>query len=255
MARTIPTSDEAVGAVGVDSRRHLVYLAGESSSEFAAVYDETTHRVTTVPADTDGESSIGVVEKTGDAYIVDVDGPVSVLRDTTVLKTTALSESVAGWVTVDQATGLVYVGVENGVDVFRGTSLVKYVQITGNAAGAAIDPGNGLVYLPVPNTGKVWVVKGTRVVSKVTVGGYPVAVAVDPRTHEAYVTNSEPAGTVSVIKKTSTRIVKTIRVGSNPSGIAALPRTHLLYVANAGDGTVSVIRHNTVVATDQVGAR
>jgi serine/threonine-protein kinase len=115
-----------------------------------------------------------------------------------------------------------------------------------------VDPGTGFVYLPVPQTGKVWILKGTTLVSKVKVGANPESVSVDRATHEAYVANDDVPGTVSVIKGDSTKLVTTIRVGSDPGSSAVVSRTGLVYVANGLDGTVSVIKHNEVVATDTV---
>jgi hypothetical protein len=250
---TIPTSDEALDAVAVDSRRHFVYMANGFTSGSAAVYNEETHTVTKVSAPTDHDTSIGVVNKTGYAYVLDNDGRVTVIKGTKVLKKFKLKAGGASWATVNQATGLVYVGIPNGVDVFRGLSLLKSVHIDGkgNSFRGAVDPGSGLLYVPVPNTGKVWIVKGTRVVSTVKVGVHPDSVTVDRSTHEAYVTTDEA---VTVIKGKSATPVTTIRVGRSPSDSAVVSRRHLVYVANAGDGTVSVIKDNVVIATDTVGA-
>jgi hypothetical protein len=253
LVSTIPTGDPVLAGVEVDSRRHLVYMAAGGSSEEATVYDEATGTMTRVPVSTFNDESIGVVESTGYAYVLDEEGRVFILSDTTVKRSFIVGGNAA-WVTVDQKTGLVYVGVQNGVDVFKGLSLVKSVHVTGNSVRAAVDPATGFVYLPVPNTGKVWVIKATSVVAKVTVGGYPDGVSVDATIHQAYVSDGEAEGSVAVIRGDSTKIFRTMQVGSFPAGSAVVRRTHLLYVANSGDGTVSVIRNNVVVATDTVGA-
>jgi YVTN family beta-propeller protein len=81
----------------------------------------------------------------------------------------------------------------------------------------------------------------------ITVGHAPYAVAIDPSSHMAYVTN-EDSDTVSVIKEATDTVVATIPVGVQPTGVAVDPSTGTVWVANYGDGTVSVISE----ATNQV---
>ncbi len=73
----------------------------------------------------------------------------------------------------------------------------------------------------------------------------PVAVALDPATHRAYVAN-QGDGTVSVLDTTRNVVVATIRVGNLPGeceGRGGGPGHHRAYVANA-DGAVSVLGMN-----------
>jgi DNA-binding beta-propeller fold protein YncE len=70
------------------------------------------------------------------------------------------------------------------------------------------------------------------------VGNYPIAVAVDPTTHLAYVVNSGD-DTLSEISGTS--VVATSGVGNYPQGVTVDPTTDVAYVTNYGDDTVSEI--------------
>lgn len=78
-------------------------------------------------------------------------------------------------------------------------------------------------------------------------GQSPWAVAVDPTTHSAYVTNSD-GNTVSVIDEPTRTVRATVAVGTKPWGIDVDPSTHEIWVANYQDGTLSVIDGNTLGA-------
>jgi YVTN family beta-propeller protein len=102
-----------------------------------------------------------------------------------------------------------------------------------------------------------------HLITNVSVGVYPRAVAVDPTTHVAYVLNTLPvgataygaAGTVSVIDGTSYAVTSTITVGVFPFAAAVDPTTDTIFVANSDFGDVSVISgtSNTVITNVQVG--
>ena len=97
---------------------------------------------------------------------------------------------------------------------------------------------------------------GYTVTATIPVGSYPLAVAVDPSTHTAYVTNAHD-DTVSVIDAATRAVTATIPVGSFPYGVAVDPAAGTVYVANdSAHGTVSVIDAATraVTATIPVGS-
>jgi YVTN family beta-propeller protein len=57
----------------------------------------------------------------------------------------------------------------------------------------------------------------------------------------AYITNFDATGTVSVINTATNKVTATIPVGSYPFGVAVSPNGARVYVANNGSETVSVI--------------
>jgi YVTN family beta-propeller protein len=93
------------------------------------------------------------------------------------------------------------------------------------------------------------------VTATVTVGNYPVGVAVHPDGSTVYVTNSEISNTVSVIDTATNTVTATVSVGSYPWGVAVNPSGSTVYVTNSYS-TVSVIdtATNTVTATVPVGS-
>ena len=88
----------------------------------------------------------------------------------------------------------------------------------------------------------------------VTVGTYPVGIAITPNGQYAYVANWGGT-TVSVISTSNDSAFKVITVGSNPRGVAITPNGQYAYVANYGSNTVSVIStsSNSVVSTIPAG--
>ena len=84
-----------------------------------------------------------------------------------------------------------------------------------------------------------------------TVGTYPVGVAVNPVTSKIYVTN-EFSDTVSVISGTGNTVESSIRVGHFPYGVAINPFNSRIYVTNRGSNTVSVIDGSTNTKLDNI---
>ncbi len=76
-----------------------------------------------------------------------------------------------------------------------------------------------------------------------TVGSYPVAIAVNPVTNLIYVAN-EGSNTVTVIEG-STNATTTVAAGSNPQAIAVNPVTNMIYEVNEIDNTMTVINGAT----------
>jgi YVTN family beta-propeller protein len=74
----------------------------------------------------------------------------------------------------------------------------------------------------------------------IKVGNYPCAIAVNPKTHMAYVTNYAD-NTVSVIDGAGGTVRATIPVGSHPQSIAVDPERNRVYVGNVHGNNVSVI--------------
>ncbi len=80
------------------------------------------------------------------------------------------------------------------------------------------------------------------VITTVTTGSFPIAIAPDSVTDKIYVVNENPygsMGTVTVIDGV-TYSTMTVNVGSNSCAIAVNPATNKIYVANEGSGTVSL---------------
>jgi DNA-binding beta-propeller fold protein YncE len=196
--------------------------------------------------------AVGVNSKTHLAYVISRPGSAN---DTEIINTrtgaavTRTFPVYSSSIAIDQATGLVYFpGYSAGnVTVMKGTSVVKTIHLAKGATpyDATIDPVTGLVYVDdghVYNNGKckVWVLKGKKVVTSITVTTDPSGGAVDPTDGDVYIVNSG-ADTVTVIR--GTKVINTIDVNSNPTTVYPIavgvdPTRHLAYVLDQGGVTI-----------------
>ena len=94
---------------------------------------------------------------------------------------------------------------------------------------------------------------GYTVTATIPVGSRPLAVAVDPATHTAYVANNWD-GTVSVIDAATRAVTATIPVGTYPAGVAVDPAAGTVYVANGTGVSVIDAATRAVTATIPVGS-
>ena len=105
---------------------------------------------------------------------------------------------------------------------------------------------------------------GTASAEVIRVGTGTYGVAVDPTTHNVYVTNFVGPDVLSVIDGSgdarSGTVTANIAVGDEPFSVAVDPTNHNVYVSNMGGKTVSVIdesgdaHHGTVTATIPIGS-
>jgi YVTN family beta-propeller protein len=87
------------------------------------------------------------------------------------------------------------------------------------------------------------------VVQAVPVGNAPVAVAVDPGSNTAVVSNSG-SNTVSLINLSTGAVTATVDVGTHPLGIGVLSRVGQAVVVNSGDDTASLVNMCTAASSN-----
>jgi YVTN family beta-propeller protein len=235
-----------VETVAVDQVNHLAYFAGDSTIE---VINTRTGTHTPI-AQVNGAFGLAVDDTTGLVYIPDRDnGSVVVVKGATIVKRIAMPKGDDPVdATVDPATGLVYVdeyAVTGSVSIIKGTRLLTSITVGNDPVTSAVDPSTGNVYVANSGGGTVSVIRGRKVIKTITVGGDPDELAVDPSRHLAYVSNDTTAN-VSVLHGTS--LVHNVTVGLYPGDIAVDPRTHLAYVGHAGD-SVSILDGKTLRKT------
>jgi YVTN family beta-propeller protein len=128
----------------------------------------------------------------------------------------------------------------------------------GGFAAVAVMP---IVFVVVPvGTVKAQAAVNYPVTAVINVGTAPIAVAIDPSTHNVYVAN-EGSDSISVIDESGDAdngtVTATVPIGSQPYGVAVDPVSHSVYVTNGN--TVSVIDESgdantgTVTANIKVG--
>ena len=120
---------------------------------------------------------------------------------------------------------------------------------------------NGVV---LPGTVMVIDCSTNTVIETITVGVYPIAIAVNPQTNKIYVVNGQ-SNSVSVIDGSTNSVIKTLawdgdrtefanvnQIGNKPEYVAVNPKTNRIYVVNNWYGTISVIDGSTDTVIDAI---
>lgn len=153
--------------------------------------------------------------------------------------------------TVDQATGHIYVGyvavTDPNVIVITGTGYSK-IPISAPPGPITINETTNRIYAAISNGIAVIDGASNSVVSTISdpSAAVPAAIAVNPTTDTIYVVNSQ-SNNLTIIDGATDAVRATIPVGTAPSGVGVDPQTNFIYVANAGNpktgdpGSVTVI--------------
>ncbi len=152
---------------------------------------------------------------------------------------------------------------DHTVEVFETATNTRVDTIPAgtNPEGVAISPDGLLLYVTndvrgegglsePPLRGTVTVIDiATHENTSITVGRFPVGVAVSPCGCRIYVVN-EADGTMTVINANTLEVLDTVDVGPKPQGVA-VSRDGTLYLTDRTNGTLTVIdtANNHVVAT------
>jgi YVTN family beta-propeller protein len=266
-------------AIAVDSVANIIYVADWGSNQ-ASIINGATNAVTTL---TSGQFSSAMASNpvTTMAYSVNYNNTsptVSALDGANASITNITSPLSVGplMVALNPITNTIYAadGNRDYIEFINGatntlTSMKLGVK-TFTQSAIMLNPVTNFIYIANQGSNSVTVINGATqaVVSNLTVGTAPGALAINTQTNTIYVANnaSYSGTTINVINgatATTAAIVSgtTYTVGAGPLAMAVNPVTNTLYVANAGSPTtrgttVSVIdlTTNTVSAPMSVGA-
>jgi DNA-binding beta-propeller fold protein YncE len=157
----------------------------------------------------------------------------------------------------DSFNGLVYL-IQNGggITIINGTSEVGHLNGgCGDISDCvmAIDPSNGVAYIPNTKANTTSVINGTSLISAVQMGGSPGAALFDPANGLVYVTieNYNYGDKVAVIS--GSKLATTITVGTAPERLFYDPTNGYVYVSLYNPETISVIDGTTNLASVHVG--
>jgi YVTN family beta-propeller protein len=120
-------------------------------------------------------------------------------------------------------------------------------ELSGTAAGLAIDPQGRRVYVANAQNNTTSVIDtstNTVIGAPITVGARPLGVAVSTSGSYVYVTNSG-SNTLSIVDTTTNLMIAALPVGRTPRGVAVHPSGSLIYVATA-DGLAIVDPSSTI---------
>lgn len=158
-----------------------------------------------------------------------------------VVKTLPLDE-VPGPMSLDEATGDVYVAGNNSVEVFRGAGGTNIIGTSGHQVLRMAHDGNVSPYIFFTSGDKVFALnpQTSEVVRNVTVGNGPYGLIVDPATGTLFV-SEYLAGDIAVLRASDLSAVATITLPSCCASEMALnTKTNTIY-ASTRTGFVDVI--------------
>jgi YVTN family beta-propeller protein len=261
-------------AIAVDSTSHEAFVANQDAgtvSEFstatcnAAVVSGCTATPTTIPVGTD-PTALAIDPLTATVYVANSGGAgtVSVISETSmsVVGTVTLGGSPGG-VAIDAAASDNRIFVTNSatdnVSVILGASCDAAVPTctatpAAQAAGAdplgiAFDPATGDVYVADDDeSGTLSVLAGATLkgVAIVSVGQYPVAVALSPSGEQILAAGKASgydagAGAISVVSAATNRLTTYLAAGSSPSSVVSDPSINTIWAVDPTAGEQTLI--------------
>jgi YVTN family beta-propeller protein len=231
-------------AIAVNTVTNRVYVVNSGAGNVSVLDGKTDEILATVKTDR-RPYYIAVNETTNKAYVSNTFSKVMTVIDGAANTSTDWPIGSGDAETVDEKKNQVYLlGYEDpNLRIIDGTT----GEITREPVGSihawapVIDAGLRKLYVTRVGTADVLVVDlESRKHSVIAVGNYPCAIAVNPKTHMAYVTNYAD-DTVSVIDGAKGTVAGTVKVGHSPQSAAVDAVTNRVYVGNAHSDTVSVI--------------
>jgi YVTN family beta-propeller protein len=242
-ARSIATGAHP-DAIAVNNKTNRVYVVNSGAGN-VSVIDGATDQVTGTFKTDRRPYYIAVNEATNKAYVSNTFSKVMTVLD---LSTGAPSDWPIGSgdaVAVDSKNDQVYLlGYEDpNLRIMNGATGEVTREPVGSihAWAPALDEGIRKLYVTRVGSADVLVVDlESRAHTVIKVGNFPCAIAVNPKTHMAFVTNYGD-NTVSVIDGASGIVRGTIPVGNHPQSVAVDPKRNRVYVGNVQSNNISVI--------------
>ncbi|HEY1805738.1 MAG TPA: YncE family protein [Terracidiphilus sp.] len=230
-------------SIAADSSTGKVYATHTFGNQLSII-DGATNAVSAVK--TGGEDLIAINSQTGTIYLLGYGGAVKVL-DAKSLKFVEQPVGRHAWgLTLDGATGTVYVTRIENADVAAlksGSTTVESLPAGAIPCAIAIDAKANLLYVANNGDNTVTATDAAtgRKVATVAVGRHPKAIAFDAERNLVYVANTSD-NTVTVIDGASKKAVATLPAGKSPSALAVVPGSNHVYVFNeTDDGSSTVV--------------
>jgi len=197
-------------------------------------------------------------------YVTNIDSDtVSVIdgsTDKVVSEISSVSNPVG--ITINSLRSMVYVtnideNTLSMIDSVKGT-VTKNITVGINPFAIGVyqqDRNNDFLYATNSLSNTVSVIRSNSttdvVIKNVTVGNFPVGVAVDQDRNIVYVTNMR-SNSLTLIDAITNEVIKNVTVGNLPVGVAVDQATHMVYVSNTFDNTVSVISPSSTIVVKNI---
>jgi YVTN family beta-propeller protein len=239
---TVPIGDHPY-SIAVDGATGKVYVTHTFSDQLS-ILDGTTNAASDLK--TGSSDLIAINSQTGIIYLLGYGGAVKVL-DASSRQFAERPVGKHAWgLTLNDATGAVYVTrIENADVAVVGSASAASTSFPAGEIPCAItvDPKTNTLYVADYGDNTVSVIDATtgKKLATIPVGHHPKAIAIDANSNSVFVANTSD-GTVTVIDTTSNGVVATLPAGKNPFALAVVPGSSRLYVANeAGDNPSTVV--------------
>jgi YVTN family beta-propeller protein len=254
-------------AIAVNSQTHAVY-AGHQGGQIYRMNGTTDVVVDSVSA---GQfvSSVAVNSMTNRVF-VGMDAGVRVLDGATLATVTTVATGTTQQgptnrqgLTVDSLNNRIYVTVDIGsaapapvlrrIDGATNTfSATNDVPLPDLGTGAAFNPANGLVYVAIPDSNMVLAVDPVaKTFVRITVGNFPITVAVNPVTNRIYVLD-QSSEDVAVINGATQSVITNVPMFAIVTGLGVDPVNNRIYVGASSVNALLVIDGNTNIFQYQV---
>jgi YVTN family beta-propeller protein len=197
----------------------------------------------------------------GYTYITDLDSLVQVADGASLIANVSVTDpdtnGGGGWlqpVVVDPTTGLVYFASwsHGRMYVMDGTEVITSYRAGWGVKDMAIDADRGYIYMAhespnetYPHNISVFNIQ-TQTITPISTAPQSRAVAVDPLSGYAYVSN-ETSNSVTVLL--GTQVITTLPAGEAPWGVAVNPNSGHAFVTNSASNSVTVYKDGAVVTT------
>jgi YVTN family beta-propeller protein len=238
-------------AIAVDAQTHHAFVANSASGSVSVLDTRNGAVLRTVRV---GRSPLAIAVAAAQAFVLSRDH-VSVLdaRSGRLRRSLPVGGELAA-LSVDATHGRLFV-IDQGrssvslLDMRHGRErwrLVRHLKNKRDDLPLAISaPLSRHVFVAWGSNNVSMLDVGTgKVLRTVRVGGSPLAIAVDAKTHRAFVANSAD-GTVSVVDAGTCTVLRTVKVGKDPSALGVDQGAGRVYVANKGSRSIGVLDAKT----------
>ncbi len=264
----IPIAVNDFRKMAVDEANGLLYLANQDSDNVTVI--RGTELIGVVPTVGEFPRGVAVEPRSGYAYVVSpyrsrpfgagsLEGNILVISGTQVVDNLKLEQVFPDQVVADPLSGLVYVGANKKLLVFKDLREVARYEVPEGVDSLDVNPHTSEVYALTHQT--LYRLKDGRMIDSVFLVrdmGNVDQIRVNPVTGAVYVPHTgyvPTEGRVVVVQ--NMKVVEDVQVGGR-AALAIDPVTGMVYAANYdGRGpdlnTVSVINGTKVIATIRVG--
>ena len=243
-------------SIAVNSANGMAYVANSSDGTVSVLDGKSDAVIATVPIGSH-PYSIAANPSTGKVYATHTFGDQLSVLDGATNTASAIKTGSSDLIAINARTGAIYLlGYGGPVKVFDSvTQKLTERPVGKHAWGLTLNDATGAVYVTrIENMDIAEIGPDSPNPRVLSAGAIPCAIAVNPQTNQLYVANYRD-DTVSIINAATGRKSATVPVGRHPKAIAFDAGRNRVYVANTSDGTVTVINatNNTVVATLPAG--